>query len=68
MHQENLQGKMALDVHSESPVIVGQWVEQRVPFSFHLPVFQPGVANASPYHLAGARLIAYGGHPAVVMT
>lgn len=66
-HQENLDGKAPLDVSSESPLVVGHWVEQRVPFDFHLPVFQPGVANASPYHIAGARLIAYRGNPAVVI-
>lgn len=66
-HQENLDGKAQLDVNSESPLVVGQWVEQRVPFDFHLPIFQPGLANASPYHIAGARLIAYRGNTAVVI-
>jgi anti-sigma factor RsiW len=66
-HQENLDGKASLDVNSDSPLVVRQWVEQRVPFDFHLPIFQPGVANASPYHIAGARLIAYRGQSAVVI-
>jgi anti-sigma factor RsiW len=66
-HEENLGGRAALDVDSDSPQVVGQWVKQRVPFTFHLPAFQPGGA-ISPYHIAGARLIKYDGHPAVVLT
>jgi anti-sigma factor RsiW len=66
-HEENLEGKASLDVNSESPLVIRQWVEQRVPFDFHLPIFQPGVTNGSPYHITGARLIAYRGQPAVVI-
>jgi anti-sigma factor RsiW len=66
-HQENVAGRVALDVHSDSPTVVRQWVEERVPFTFHLPVFQPGAVNSSPYRLTGARLLEYHGHPAVIL-
>lgn len=57
-HRDYERGTLPLDVVSNQPRVVSNWLEPRVPFHLTLPNYPEG--GPKRYALAGARLIRYG--------
>jgi anti-sigma factor RsiW len=67
-HRSYLDGRMALGVRTNSPEAVTTWLANRVPFQFRLPN-SPNPPGSEPmYHLTGASLLNYRGHPTALVT
>lgn len=66
-HRSYLEGKLPLEVNSDSPGEIAAWFAGKVPFHFQLPASQLG-ANVDPaFRLSGGRLVSFrGGHAAMV--
>jgi anti-sigma factor RsiW len=66
-HRSYLEGKLPLQVSSDSPGEIAAWFAGRVPFHFQLPASQLG-ANVDPaFRLSGGRVVSFrGGHAAMV--
>jgi len=59
-HRQYAQGQLALDVHSDSPQAVNEWVQSKAHFSLTLPS-SAIPAEQQPYSLTGVRLMHIGG-------
>jgi anti-sigma factor RsiW len=66
-HRNYLQGRLPLELNSNSPGEIAAWFAGKVPFHFQLPASQLG-ANVDPaFRLTGGRVVAFrGGHAAMV--
>lgn len=59
-HLRYARGAMLLDIRSEQPSAVANWLSQRLPFHLTLPNYPEPAGQAKKYVLAGARLQQYG--------
>jgi anti-sigma factor RsiW len=59
-HRQHAQGQLALDVHSDSPRVVNEWVQSKAQFSLALPASPAIPGEQRPYSLEGVRLIQIG--------
>jgi mycothiol system anti-sigma-R factor len=67
-HRSYLDGKLPLEIQSDSPEVVTAWFAGKVPFDFRLPT-SPSLPNGQPiYRQVGARLVAYRGNYAALVT
>lgn len=67
-HRSYLDGKLPLEIQSDSPEAVTAWFAGKVPFDFHLPASQ-SLPNGQPiYQQVGARLVNYRGSYAALVT
>jgi anti-sigma factor RsiW len=60
-HRQHAQGQLALDIHSDSPQAVNEWVQSNAQFSLALPASSAIPAEPRPYSLTGVRLMHIGG-------
>ena len=67
-HQEYVQGRLALDVHSDSQQRINQWFEGKTQFAVAVPVSPAVPGEERPYHLKGARVVQVGGKAAAYIT
>jgi len=66
-HRSYLEGKLPLELNSDSSGEIAAWFAGKVPFHFQLPASQLG-ANVDPaFRLSGGRVLSFrGGHAAMV--
>lgn len=57
-------GRLALDVRSDSQQAVNEWFKTNLPFALALPASAPLPGEPRPYRLEGARLMKVGGKKA----
>jgi hypothetical protein len=67
-HRSYLDGKLPLEVQSDSPEIVTAWFAGKVPFDFRLPTSQSSPNGQAAYRQVGARLVSYRGSYAALVT
>lgn len=60
-HQQHAQGKLALDIRSDSQQALNQWFRENSLFALTLPDPPAATGEQRPYHLEGARLVQVGG-------
>jgi anti-sigma factor RsiW len=63
-HRQHAQGKLALDLRSDSQMELNQWLKVKSPFSVALPASPIEAGEERPYDLQGARLVRVGGKAA----
>ena len=63
-HRQHAQGNLALDVRSDSPQVLNDWVQANAQFSLALPVSPAAPGEERPYRVEGARLVQVGGKTA----
>ncbi|HKV78570.1 MAG TPA: hypothetical protein VJP02_10540 [Candidatus Sulfotelmatobacter sp.] len=63
-HRQHAQGKLALDLRSDSQLELNQWLKVKSPFSVALPASPIEAGEERPYYLQGARLVRVGGKAA----
>ena len=56
-HREHAQGRLALDLRSDSQQTLNQWFHAKSPFSVTLPASPATPGEDRPYRLEGARLV-----------
>ena len=56
-HEQHLQGKLGLEVRSDSQSFVNEWLHEKSPFSLALPASSGSPDEELPYRVEGARLI-----------
>ena len=59
-HQQQVQGKLALDISSESQQTLNEWLESKLPYRVELPVSPAAPGEERPYRPEGARLVQIG--------
>lgn len=64
-HRQRAQGRLALDVHSDSQQTLNDWFKAKSPFSLALPARSALADKQRPYRLEGARLVPLKGKSAV---
>jgi anti-sigma factor RsiW len=67
-HRSYLDGKLPLEINSESPEDVTAWFAGKVPFDFRLPTSQLLPNDQPAYRQVGARLVSYGNSYAALVT
>jgi mycothiol system anti-sigma-R factor len=67
-HRSYLDGKLPLEIESNSPEAVTAWFAGKVPFDFRLPASQSFPNDQSVYRLVGAGLVNYKGSYAALVT
>jgi anti-sigma factor RsiW len=67
-HRSYLEGKLPLEIESDSPEAVTAWFAGKVPFDFRLPASQSFPNDQPAYRLVGARLVNYKGNYAALVT
>jgi anti-sigma factor RsiW len=65
VHRQHAQGKLALDVRSDSQQKLNEWFRAKSQFSLALPASPAAPGEERPYRLEGARLLQVGGKTAV---
>jgi hypothetical protein len=63
-HKQHAQGKLALDMRSDSELELNQWLKAKSPFSMALPASPLESGEERPYYLQGAQLVRVGGKAA----
>ena len=63
-HREYVDGRLALDVHSDSQQMVNDWFEGKTQFAVTVPASPAAPGEERPYHLKGARIVRVGGKAA----
>jgi len=63
-HRQYVQGKLALDVHSDSQQAINQWFAGKTQFAVTVPASPAAPGEERPYHLQGARVVQVGGKAA----
>src|SRR5271168_2803087 len=58
-HRSYLDGKLPLEIESDSPEVVTAWFVGKVPFDFRLPTSQSFPNGQPAYRQIGARLVNY---------
>jgi anti-sigma factor (TIGR02949 family) len=66
-HRSLLDGRLPLEVQSESPSVITAWFAGKVPFTFRLPTSAENLDEQPLYRLAGGRLVNYKGHYAALV-
>lgn len=56
-HREHLEGKLALDVHTDSQEAVNEWLQAKAQFAVSLPASPATTGEDRPYRVEGARLL-----------
>jgi anti-sigma factor RsiW len=59
-YKQHNQGRLALDVRSDSQQTLNEWLRTKAPFSMALPTSPISSGESSPYRLEGARLLQVG--------
>jgi anti-sigma factor RsiW len=59
-YKQQAQGNVALDIRSDSPQALNDWLNANAPFKIALPVSAALPGEERPYHLQGARLMRAG--------
>lgn len=59
-HRQYAQGRLALDVNSDSQQTLNEWFRTKLPYSLALPASLPAPGEERPYRLEGARLLPVG--------
>ena len=59
-HRQHAQGRLPLDVRSDSQQKLNEWFNLKSPFSLALPVSPAAPGEERPYRLEGARLVQIG--------
>ena len=59
-HQQQVQGKLALDIRSESQQTLNEWLKMKLPFLLVLPVSPAAPGEERSYRPEGARLVQIG--------
>jgi hypothetical protein len=67
-HRGYLDGKLPLEIKSDSPEDVTAWFAGKVPFDFRLPTSQLLPNDQPAYQQVGARVVNYGGGYAALVT
>ena len=67
-HRSYLDGKLPLEIESDSPEAVTAWFAGKVPFDFRLPSSQVLPNDQPAYRQVGARLVNYKGSYAALIT
>jgi anti-sigma factor RsiW len=67
-HHSYLDGKLPLEIESDSPEAVTAWFAGKVPFDFRLPTSQVLPNDQPAYRQVGARLVNYKGSYAALIT
>ncbi|HME32565.1 MAG TPA: hypothetical protein VKG65_07430, partial [Terriglobales bacterium] len=63
-HRQHAQGRLALDVRSDSQQTVNEWLKAKSQFPLALPASPAAPGEDRPYRLEGARLVEVGGKTA----
>jgi anti-sigma factor RsiW len=63
-HRQYAQGRLALDIRSESQQTVNEWFRAKSQFSVALPASPAAPGEERPFRLEGARLVQVAGKPA----
>ena len=63
-HRQHDQGRLALDVRSDSQQTVNEWFKEKSQFALALPASPAAPGEDRPYRLEGARLVQVGGKTA----
>lgn len=63
-HREHVQGRLALEVRSESQETINDWFKEKSPFALALPSSPQVPGEQRPYRLEGARMVPVGGKSA----
>lgn len=63
-HREHVQGRLALDVRSDSQQTINDWFKANLPFALALPAAPPVPGEERPYRLEGARMVPVRGQSA----
>jgi anti-sigma factor RsiW len=63
-HKEHAQGRLALDLHSDSQQALNEWFRVNSPFSLAVPASPAAPGEDRPYRLEGARFVQVGGKTA----
>ena len=63
-HRAYLNGTLPLQLQSDSPKQVTEWLGSQLPFQFRLPDAESNAASKPIYRLTGATLVNYKGNPA----
>ena len=58
-HQRHQQGRLPLELDTDSPEQISNWFAGKLPFSVQLPDYPEVVGRNKPYRLEGARLVAF---------
>jgi anti-sigma factor RsiW len=66
-HRQYAQGKLALDIRSNSQQALNQWLKAKSPFLLALPASPAAPGEERPYHPEGARLVQVGGNRAAFL-
>jgi anti-sigma factor RsiW len=56
-HRQHAEGELPLEVRSDSPQAINEWLKEEFPFSLALPAGSPAPGEERPYRLEGARLV-----------
>lgn len=63
-HRQHAEGHLALDVRSDSPQVLNEWVQSKGQFSLALPASPAIPGEQRPYSVEGVRLMHVGGRSA----
>jgi anti-sigma factor RsiW len=63
-HKQHVQGRLALDVHSDSQQALNEWLKAKSSFPLSLPGSPAIPGEERPYHLEGASMVNVGGKTA----
>jgi anti-sigma factor RsiW len=63
-HKQHAQGRLALDVHSDSQQALNEWLKAKSSFPLALPASPAVPGEQRPYRLEGARMVEVGGKTA----
>jgi hypothetical protein len=63
-HRQHAQGSLALEMRTDSPQAVNEWLQAKSQFSLALPTSPVLPGEKRPYHVEGARLLRVGGKTA----
>jgi anti-sigma factor RsiW len=63
-HRQHAEGRLALDVRSDSQQILNEWFKAKAEFSLALPASPAAAGEVRPYRLEGARIVEVAGKPA----
>jgi anti-sigma factor RsiW len=67
-HRGCLSGQLPLQIRSDSPQVVTEWLARKVAFPFQLPDSQAQSSGRPGYRLRGARVVDYRGSQAGLVT
>ena len=63
-HRQHAEGRLALDVRSDSQQALNEWFQAKSQFPLALPASPAAAGEVRPYRLEGARIVRVAGKPA----